>query len=663
MVHGMRSSPNGAFTVKNGDSASLEAQNKLNYDSIWGIDYSWYLHIDHSAQSMATLLNNLFTQQGCPSTSSFDIEAHSEGVVVSFASIKYMTPTVTAKLGNVVSIAGPIDGTPLATDPDLFLTYLMNLAATGGDEVAAGLLLPEDKNDMTFFIGDLATGSPEIQNAQTAAASAVNSYFTAFAGNSPYSVTIGKSWWSVTLNDSFVFFGAPNDGVVPVSSALPTDTKISHLTANQQYPLDHTHLVNNSQVMGDVLTALGLHTSQKGNPIAISASIYPSNVEATVTNVTITGTASPNATVTVKESRPDGTSASFQETANSSGTFVDGPFIPQMAGQYTETFTDTSGDTPYTLYFYASAGSGFTASVNTTGQTISAGQSASFVVTFTSTGGFTGTVTPEALYWQPEIPGATASWSPITVTLPANGTASSTFTINTSASSTTPGTYMGIVLQGVSGSTTKTTGGTVSVIVNSSSSQTKPPTPTGLSPGSSTSPGPSLPTTPMLTWNPSSGATSYEVAVVSTATQAAVCSQITSATNLTCSALPNGTYIWGVTATNSVGSSSPSASLYFTVAAAPVITGVTSPVPSSNSLEPMTITGMNFSTLAQGGSLLFTDTIGNTHSSTTYPSRVGATSSTSWVYNINDAQDTGTWYVQVINANGQASNSYPFKVQ
>jgi hypothetical protein len=88
--------------------------------------------------------------------------------------------------------------------------------------------------------------------------------------------------------------------------------------------------------------------------VQITATVSPTNPTAGITNVTITGTASPNATVMVSETHPgSSTPSSFSEIANSSGTFVDGPFIPQLAGQYSETFSDSSGDTPTTATFTA----------------------------------------------------------------------------------------------------------------------------------------------------------------------------------------------------------------------------------------------------------------------------------------------------------------------
>ena len=82
-------------------------------------------------------------------------------------------------------------------------------------------------------------------------------------------------------------------------------------------------------------------------------------------------------------------------------------------------------------------------------RTVTAGQSTTYTVTFSSIGGFSGTVTPAALNWS-NVPGATAFWSPTQVMVPSNGSVTSTFTIQT-ATSTTAGTYNNIIFSGRNG--------------------------------------------------------------------------------------------------------------------------------------------------------------------------------------------------------------------
>jgi hypothetical protein len=119
-----------------------------------------------------------------------------------------------------------------------------------------------------------------------------------------------------------------------------------------------------------------------------------------------------------------------------------------------------------------------------------------------------------------------------------------------------------------------------------------------------------------------------------------------------------------VSETGSAASATCSGSLTVTVTPAPAISSVTQNVPGSTTvLEPVTIRGTNFPTASNGGYLIFTDTIGNTYLSTAHPERIQSSSSTQWVYTIDDNNDAGTWKVQIFPASGQDSNIATFTVQ
>src|ERR1017187_8415434 len=105
-----------------------------------------------------------------------------------------------------------------------------------------------------------------------------------------------------------------------------------------------------------------------------------------------------------------------------------------------------------------------------------------------------------------------------------------------------------------------------------------PPVPTGLSPGSSTAPGPTTSSvTVTLSWSASSGATSYEVAVKDVATGIFVEDSTIPGTSFTTSHLSAGKqYVWNVDACNGSGCSNFAPALYFQTPAAvpPVPTGL-----------------------------------------------------------------------------------------
>jgi hypothetical protein len=86
-------------------------------------------------------------------------------------------------------------------------------------------------------------------------------------------------------------------------------------------------------------------------------------------------------------------------------------------------------------------------------------------------------------------------------------------------------------------------------------------------------------------------------------------------------------------------------------------------VPASNTvLEPVTVTGTNFSIASANGSLIFIDTLGQKWPSTTYPQRIQSSGPTQWIYMMNNNADKGQWTVQLVNGDGQKSNIVPFKV-
>jgi hypothetical protein len=111
---------------------------------------------------------------------------------------------------------------------------------------------------------------------------------------------------------------------------------------------------------------------------------------------------------------------------------------------------------------------------------------------------------------------------------------------------------------------------------------TPPPlTPTGPSPGSSSSPGPAL-SSPAITlsWNASSGATYYDLGVRDMTTGNLVVNTTTAGTSYTVTLQAGRTYRWNVAAGNSAGESLFTTPLYFQIITPPPVTP-TSPSPGS----------------------------------------------------------------------------------
>lgn len=197
------------------------------------------------------------------------------------------------------------------------------------------------------------------------------------------------------------------------------------------------------------------------NAATLTGSLSPSNPIVGVTSVTLVGTATPGATVTDSETWPDGTIHSYTMVANGSGNWSSAPYVVPQLGTFTDVLRDSISGASKTIT-YSGVGD-FNTSVNTTSRTVTAGQSTSYTVTFSSVSGFSGTIIPAALNWS-NVSGATASWSPTSVTVPSNGSTTATFTIQT-ATSTATGTYSNIILQGTNGSFTRAAS-PVSISVN-----------------------------------------------------------------------------------------------------------------------------------------------------------------------------------------------------
>jgi hypothetical protein len=126
VVHGMDSYVEDTFPTNpgQGDGGILNIKTQGAYDSVVGFDYDWTQSILTSGDQLASFLNIL----GTCSTSQIDIEAHSEGVPVSMAALTSanLDPDARAKVKTLVSVAGPIMGTPAANNTLILGTFFLN---------------------------------------------------------------------------------------------------------------------------------------------------------------------------------------------------------------------------------------------------------------------------------------------------------------------------------------------------------------------------------------------------------------------------------------------------------------------------------------------------------------------------------------------------------
>jgi len=180
-----------------------------------------------------------------------------------------------------------------------------------------------------------------------------------------------------------------------------------------------------------------------------------------VTQVRISGQATPGVPVLDTSTFPDGVAHQFTATANGAGTYTIGPFALRQLGTFHDVVSDAATGIS-TEISYEGVGD-FSTGVDRTSETVARGEEAKFEVTFKSLSGFAGAV-KAAVPDLSRITGATASWSSPAVTVPSGELAVTTvpsgdstsvgLTIKTS-SATPPGTYK-INVQGANGSVTHT---------------------------------------------------------------------------------------------------------------------------------------------------------------------------------------------------------------
>ncbi|HUZ93618.1 MAG TPA: choice-of-anchor tandem repeat GloVer-containing protein [Edaphobacter sp.] len=282
LVHGILSDAQDSFGGTNGvASCALKAGTASctthgPYDTVYGINYDWSQPIGSSSLDMANSLNSLFSSS-CSFSGTIDIEAHSEGTLVALTSAKDLSPSVKAKLAHVVLVAGPIDGTPLASDADGLLTLHLNQPLDYIATVIDPEITQNQKMQLKIIAPELAPVNVPGSAAPAAQAAAANNLsqteILAVGGDQSF-----LQWWGIWTRD--LFAGAPNDGVVPVASALPSDSSLPNLVrlvgndpgnGDYSYPFDHIDLVNNQNVMSDVFKAV----SDGGETAQVSMNITP----------------------------------------------------------------------------------------------------------------------------------------------------------------------------------------------------------------------------------------------------------------------------------------------------------------------------------------------------------------------------------------------------
>jgi hypothetical protein len=212
----------------------------------------------------------------CSTLSQIDIEAHSEGVPVSLSAIASSNADVHKLLKNVVSLGGPIMGTPIANSVATLFTVALNLptgiASSLNLQVAmTGPLLTELKPDSVEMetIRKNATQKLSDKNVILVAGTKCMFESTTFCN------------FLATLFESQASF----DGIVAETSAFGqrSSTMTGDLTemkaaARNPYALGHTQLHDDETVICEV----GNLVSGSSKSCSSAAPLAPTGLAATV---------------------------------------------------------------------------------------------------------------------------------------------------------------------------------------------------------------------------------------------------------------------------------------------------------------------------------------------------------------------------------------------
>jgi sugar lactone lactonase YvrE/pimeloyl-ACP methyl ester carboxylesterase len=241
LVHGLLSSVHNAFP---GITAKA-IQETGEYDGVVGYNYDWTQGISTSGAQLASFLDALAE---CHSISRLDIEAHSEGVPVSLSALLQTKATIT----KLVSLGGPIMGTPAANDPRVFITYLAGNICVS---VAEGLGLL-DLILRRPFINDLRMDSPGQPNSTLAGIRSgvadipSGPTIVLVAGLAKRLSACGRNFdmsWATSLMGTSNF-----DGIIPLTSALGFSSKLKVHPLKPFSNSGHQELVSEAPVQQEV---------------------------------------------------------------------------------------------------------------------------------------------------------------------------------------------------------------------------------------------------------------------------------------------------------------------------------------------------------------------------------------------------------------------------
>ncbi len=215
-VHGIFSSVESAFPC------AQQILDAGGYQQGVGLDYNWTDPPQVEGPVLAAFLNSL-AKAGL---TSFDIEAHSYGSVVTYAAL----PSVHATMPHVVTLGGPLplEGTPLAEGP------LLRLVLVALADVFVGPPSLIDHAYASGMVASMATDSSELQAIEIGVRGMkAKPEFIQVAGTSEYP---DEAYLYPIL---YFYITYPWDGIVEQIAATSTDIPGA---LPKSFPLEHTQL-------------------------------------------------------------------------------------------------------------------------------------------------------------------------------------------------------------------------------------------------------------------------------------------------------------------------------------------------------------------------------------------------------------------------------------
>lgn len=249
--------------------------------------------------------------------------------------------------------------------------------------------------------------------------------------------------------------------VVSVSSIAPTETTLSIITLLSTPPGTYTvHVQGSSGSVARTAPTPMTIDVPKPDPNSLTASFSPANATVGVTNVQITGRATPGQMLRDASIFPDGITHTFFFRASGDGKYLDGPFLLRELGIYHDVILDSATGAKTTVAYQGRGD--FKLSVSDPNRTVTRGQHAKIKVTVTSLSNLNGRVTPTVCE-RGDHEGVSTLWSEASVPVHSNQSTSVALDLGTS-SATRPGTYK-IEVQGTSGSVTHMAPSAISLTV------------------------------------------------------------------------------------------------------------------------------------------------------------------------------------------------------